>query len=167
MRQCGPHKPWTADEPPEAASNDTSAGEGPDFANSSRFHSAPFQRQPVNNSTGPRFHACLAVAWRRRVHSVPPSQIAEDRLPRHRARESLRPHRAPKPVRPLPLRASRWPYACPPPARRRPPPHPAARSRNNAAPRRVKGQQLCRQSRCSTARKTSLTFLPSGTRNTS
>jgi len=31
----------------------------PDFANSSRFHSAPFQRQPVNRSTGPRFH-CAA-----------------------------------------------------------------------------------------------------------
>jgi hypothetical protein len=30
---------------------------GPDFANSSRFHSAPFQRQPVNRSTGPRFHS--------------------------------------------------------------------------------------------------------------
>jgi hypothetical protein len=66
----------------------------------------------VNCSTGPRFHASRAVVWRRRVHSVPPSQIAEDRLPRHRARESLRPHRAPKSVRPLPLRASRWPDAC-------------------------------------------------------
>ena len=30
---------------------------GPDFANYSRFHSAPFQRQPVNRSTGPRFHS--------------------------------------------------------------------------------------------------------------
>jgi hypothetical protein len=30
---------------------------GPDFANSSRFHAAPFQRQPVNLSTGPRFHS--------------------------------------------------------------------------------------------------------------
>ena len=30
---------------------------GPDFANSSRFHSAPFQRRPVNHSTGPRFHS--------------------------------------------------------------------------------------------------------------
>ena len=30
---------------------------GPDFANSSRFHSAPFQRQPVNRSPGPRFHS--------------------------------------------------------------------------------------------------------------
>jgi hypothetical protein len=29
---------------------------GPDFANSSRFHSAPFQRQPVNRSTGLHFH---------------------------------------------------------------------------------------------------------------
>ena len=32
-------------------------GKGPDFANSSRFHSAPFQRRPVNRSTGPRFHS--------------------------------------------------------------------------------------------------------------
>ena len=60
----------------------------PDFANSSRFHSAPFQRRPVNRSTGPRFHVCRA--WRRRVHSVPPSQIVEDRLPRRRERESFR-----------------------------------------------------------------------------
>jgi hypothetical protein len=37
--------PPAADESPEEASNDTSAGEGPDFANSSRFHSAPFQRR--------------------------------------------------------------------------------------------------------------------------
>jgi hypothetical protein len=44
----------TADESPEA-SPDTSAGEGPDFADSSRFHAAAFQRQPVNNSTGPHF----------------------------------------------------------------------------------------------------------------
>jgi hypothetical protein len=80
MRQCGPRKPWTADESPEAASNDTSAGEGPDFANSSRFHSAPFQRQPVNCSTGPALP----------FHSVTPSQIAEDRLPRHRERVSFR-----------------------------------------------------------------------------
>jgi hypothetical protein len=29
----------------------------------------------------------------------------------------------PKSVRPLPLRASRWPHACPPPTRRRPPSH--------------------------------------------
>jgi hypothetical protein len=29
---------------------------GPDFADSSRFHSVPFQRQPVNRSTGSRFH---------------------------------------------------------------------------------------------------------------
>ena len=29
----------------------------PDFANSSRFHAAPFQRRPVNVSTGLRFHS--------------------------------------------------------------------------------------------------------------
>jgi hypothetical protein len=86
---------------------------GSDFANSSRFHSAPFHRQPVNRSTGPRFHACRAVAWRRRVRSVAPSQIVEDRLPRRHERVSfakshqpagrasgpcrnLRPHSAPK-----------------------------------------------------------------------
>jgi len=32
-------------------------GEGPAFANSSRFHSASFQRQPVSDSTGPRLHS--------------------------------------------------------------------------------------------------------------
>jgi hypothetical protein len=57
-------------------------GMGPDFANSSRFRSAPFQRRPVNRSTGPRFHST-----RRRVT---PSQIAEDRLPRRRERVSFR-----------------------------------------------------------------------------
>ncbi len=61
MRQRGPQEPLSADESPEAASNDTSAGEGPDFANSGRFRAAPFQRQPVNHSTGPRFHACRTV----------------------------------------------------------------------------------------------------------
>jgi len=30
---------------------------GPDFANSTRLHSAPFQRRPVKHSTGPRFHS--------------------------------------------------------------------------------------------------------------
>jgi len=65
-------------------------GKPPDFANSSRFHSAPFQRQPVNRSTGPRFYACRAVTWRRRIHSVPPSQIAEDRLPCRHERVSFR-----------------------------------------------------------------------------
>jgi hypothetical protein len=38
-------EPVNADESPEEASNDTSACLGPDFANSSRFHSAPFQRR--------------------------------------------------------------------------------------------------------------------------
>jgi len=59
-RENGPTihpEPGTADESLEAVSTDTSAGEGPDFANSSRFHSAPLQRQPVNRSTGPRFHS--------------------------------------------------------------------------------------------------------------
>ena len=142
--------------------NDTSAGEGPDFANSSRFHSAPFQRQPVNRSTGPRFHACRAVAWRRRVHSVTPSQIVEERLPRCRERVSFR--QVPSAGRPRiralpklppsrrpqnqsdhwPVRASRWPYACPPARRRRPPSHPTARSRNIAAPHPAKGQRSLR-----------------------
>jgi hypothetical protein len=45
-------------------------------------------------------------------------------------------------VRPLPLRASRWPYARPPPARRRPPSHPAGTSRQNAAPRLVDGHHI-------------------------
>jgi hypothetical protein len=33
----------------------------------------------VTSATGPRFHACRTVASRRRIHSVPPSQIVEDR----------------------------------------------------------------------------------------
>ena len=42
---------------PPMSRSDTSAGEGPDFANSSRFRAAPFQRRPVNLSTGPRLHS--------------------------------------------------------------------------------------------------------------
>jgi hypothetical protein len=71
--------------------------------------------------------------------SVTPSQIIEDRLPRCRERVSFRqvPSAGTPRIRPLsklppsqrpqiqsdlwPVRASRWPYACPPPARRRPP----------------------------------------------
>ena len=41
-RAARPREPWTADESQKAAFNDTSAGLGPDFANSSRFHSARF-----------------------------------------------------------------------------------------------------------------------------
>ena len=75
-------------------------GKGPDFANSSRFHFALFQRQPVNRSTGPRFRACRAVALRRRVHSVPPSQIVEDRQPARGSRTSaLAPSAMPPAVR--------------------------------------------------------------------
>ena len=48
---------------------------------------------------------------------------------------NFRPHDAPESVRPLPLRAIRWPYACPPATRRRPPSHPAGTSRNSATPR--------------------------------
>jgi hypothetical protein len=44
-RAVHPRGPLNADESPEADSNDTSARFGPDFANSSRFHSAPFQRR--------------------------------------------------------------------------------------------------------------------------
>jgi hypothetical protein len=79
-------------------------------------------------------------------HFVPPSQIAEDRLPRRRERVSFRqvpsagrpriralrklpPSRRPQ-IQPLPLRASRWPYACPPATRRRPPSHPTVRSQS-------------------------------------
>ena len=118
----------TADESPEAASNDTSVPLGPDFANSSRFHSAPFQRRPVNRSTGPRFHACRAAARRRRVRSATPSQIAEEGCPSTMSAEVFASPLSPqaahqglvktsalttpqKPVRPLPLRASRWPDA--------------------------------------------------------
>ena len=123
---------------------------GPDFANSSRFHSAPFQRQPVNRSTGPRFHS----------HSVTPSQIAEDRLPRRRERVSFRqvPSAGRPRIRALPkLPPSRRPQnqsdlcrsgqaagltPARQPARRRPPSHPAARSRNSAAPRPDNGHSL-------------------------
>jgi hypothetical protein len=111
-------------------------------------------------STGLRFHACRAIVrqeagrrrkpWRRRVHSVTPSQIVEDRLPRRSEHGSFakfnqpagrasgpsrnfRPHDAPKtsptsaaPGKPLGGRL---------PARRQAttPSHPADRSWNIAA----------------------------------
>ena len=53
---------------------------GPDFANSSRFHSAPFQRRPVNLSTGPRFHCSP-------FHRLKSPKIGK---PRRRERESFR-----------------------------------------------------------------------------
>ena len=82
--------------------NDTSAGEGPDFANSSRFQSAPFQRQPVNRSTGPRFHPAP-------LHRLKPSKtgcpgalsaeaFAKSHQPASRASgpcRNFRPHDAP------------------------------------------------------------------------
>jgi hypothetical protein len=49
--------PTPADESPEGVPPTHRLRIGPDFANSSRFHAAPFQRQPVNLSTGPRFHS--------------------------------------------------------------------------------------------------------------
>ena len=53
---------------------------GPDFANSSRFHFAPFQRRPVNHSTGPRIHSAA-------FHRLNSSKTGE---PRRRERESFR-----------------------------------------------------------------------------
>ena len=122
---------------------------GPDFANSSRFHSAPFQRRPVNRSTGPRFHSAPLHRLKSSKTGCPGAMsaaVSPSPISRQAAHQGLAETSAlttpPTSVRPLPLRASRWPYACPPPARRRPPSHPAVRSRHNAAPRPVDGHNI-------------------------
>jgi hypothetical protein len=144
----GDRRPRNADESQTPSPPRPIGCGGPDFANSSRFHSAPFQRRPVNRSTGPRFHS---APFHRPESSktgcpgaVSAGAFAKSLQPTSRASgpcQNSRPHVAPKSVRPLPLRARRWPDACPPPARRRPPSHPAVRSRRNAAPRPGKGRQ--------------------------
>jgi hypothetical protein len=115
---------------------------GPDFANSSRFHSAPFQRQPVNRSTGPRLHYAA-------FHRLKSSKTGK---PRRHESESFA--KSPQPAgRALGLPetsalttppTSAWPLPpgqadgltpAPQPSRRRPASHPAVRSQNSAAPR--------------------------------
>jgi len=155
-------------------------GKGPDFANSCRFHFAPFQhrryRQPPqppsqppprpprrsgNRSTSPRFHACRAVAWRRRVHSATPSQIVEDRLPRRHERVSFRqvPSAGRPRIRALPklppsqrpqIQSDLWPVRAKPLALRLPARHkatarvsPCRQKSARAAPRPDQRQQHC------------------------
>jgi len=103
MGQQSTREPTTADESPKAASNDTSAGEWPDFANSSRFHSAPFQRRPVNRSTGPRFHSTpfhrLKSPKTGCPGAVSAKAFAKAHQPAGRASgpcQNFRPHSAPK-----------------------------------------------------------------------
>jgi hypothetical protein len=115
---------------------------GPDFANSSRFHSTPFQRRPVNHSTGPRFHSTPLHRLKspktgrpRRHERASFRQVPSAGRPRIRVLPKLPPSQRPQNQSDLwPVQASRGPYACPPPTRRRPPSHPAARSRNSTAP---------------------------------
>jgi hypothetical protein len=72
----------------------------------------------------------------RRCESESFRKVPSAGTPRIRASPKLSALTAPpKSVRPLPIRASRWPDACPPPTRRQPPSHPAFRSPNSAAPR--------------------------------
>ena len=111
-----PREPWTADESPEAASTDTSAGEGPDFANSSRFHSAPFQRRPANRPTGPRFHSTplhrLELSKIGSPGDVSAKAFAKSPQPARRASgpcRNFRTHHAPKISPPSADQASPWP----------------------------------------------------------
>jgi len=138
-----------ADESPEGVPPTHRLGKGPDFANSSRFHSAPFQRRPVNRSTGPRFHFAPLHRLKSSKTGCPgavSAKVSPSPISRQAAHQGLAKTFAlttpPTSVRPLPLRASRWPYACPPPARRRPASHPAGTSRQNAAPRPVDGHNI-------------------------
>ena len=107
-----------ADESPEGVPPTHRQRKGPDFANSSRFHSAPFQPGPVNHSTGPRFHPAP-------LHRLKPSKtgcpgalsaeaFAKSHQPASRASgpcRNFRPHDAPNirptsaaPGKPLALR---------------------------------------------------------------
>ncbi len=135
-------KPGTADESPEGVPPTHRLGRWPDFANSSRFHSTPFQRRPVNRSTGPRFHSAPLHRLKSSKTGCPGAMsaaVSPSPFSRQAAHQGLAETSAltapPKSVRPLPLRASRWPHACPPSIRRRPASHPAVRSRNIAASR--------------------------------
>jgi hypothetical protein len=76
---------------------------GPDFANSSRFHSTPFQRRPVNHSTGPRFHSTPLHRLKspktgrpRRHERASFRQVPSAGRPRIRSCRNFRPHSAPK-----------------------------------------------------------------------
>ena len=76
---------------------------GPDFANSSRFHSAPFQRQPVNRSTGPHFHSTPLHRLKSSKTGCPgatrAAAFAKSPHPASRASgpcRNFRPHRAPQ-----------------------------------------------------------------------
>ena len=121
-----------ADESPEGVPPTHRQRKGPDFANSSRFHSAPFQPGPVNHSTGPRFHPAPLHRLKSSKTGCPgtmSAKVSPSPISRQAAHQGLAETSAlttpPTLGRPLPLRASRWPYACPPPARRRPSSHPA------------------------------------------
>ena len=138
----------TADESPEGVPPTHRRGKGPDFANSSRFHSAPFQRRPVNLSTGPRFHAAPFHRLKSPKTGCPGAVSAgaftKSHQPASRASgpcRNFRPHDTPNISLTSAIWASRWPYACPPTTRRRLASHLAAISRNNAAPRPDQGQK--------------------------
>jgi hypothetical protein len=142
-------KPLTADESPEGVPPTHRLTRWPDFANSSRFHYAPFQRRPVNRSTGPRFHSTPLHRLKSSKTGCPGAMraaVSPSPLSRQAAHQGLTETSAlmspPISVRPLTFRASRWPYACPPAARRRPASYPAGRSRHSAAPRPVAGHSI-------------------------
>ncbi len=103
----------------------------------------------MNRSIGPRFHAAPLHRLKSSKPGCPGAMsaaVSPSPISRQAAHQGLAKTSAlttpPISVRPLPLRESRWPYACPPPARRRPAPHPAVRSRHNAAPRPVDGHNI-------------------------
>jgi hypothetical protein len=79
----------------------------------------------VTSVTGPRFHSAP-------LHRP---ESAKTGCPDTESAKAFALTTPPKSVRPLALRASRWPDACPPPIRRQSLSHPDARSRNIAAPR--------------------------------
>ena len=108
---------------------------GPDFANSTRLHSTPLQRRPVNRSTGPRFHSAPLHRLKSSKTGSPgvvrAKAFVKSHQPAGRASgpcRNFRPHSAPKISLTSAIRASHWPYACPPPTRRRPASPPAVRS---------------------------------------
>jgi len=142
-------EPLTADESPEGVPPTHRLGMGPDFANSSRFHSAPFQRRPVNRSTGPRFHSTALHRLKSSKTGGPGAMSAEafakSHQPASRASgpcRNYRPHVAPN--QPDLCRSGQ--AAGLTPARRPPGDGPRltrpGTSRLNAAPRPVDGQNI-------------------------
>ena len=122
MRQHGVRKPLNADESPKAAFNATSAGF---WARFRQLKPVPL-RSTVSNRRRQAFPGAVRA-----------EAFAKSHQPASRASgpsRNFRTHSAPNFTLTFAIRASRWPYACPPATRRRPPSCPDGRSQTIATP---------------------------------